>query len=124
MPHDGAHLVAHLGIAPCFGRLPLQRAQLLLDFDYDVVYARQIDFGRFELGFREAFLGLEFGNAGSFLDDGAPLHRLGGENLPDAPLLDDGVGIRSEAYAHEHVLNVPQPRRPAINEVFALSRTI
>ena len=59
----------------------------------------------------QPLFGLEFRDAGGFFDDGAALHRLGGQNLADAALLDDGVGIRTQADAHEHFLNVAQPRR-------------
>ena len=44
--------------------------------------------------------------------------------MSDASLLDDGVGVRAQADAHEEILNVAQPRDAAIDEVFALSGTI
>ena len=108
---DAAHLVANFGIASRLGRLALQRAELLFDFDDDVVDARKIDLRRFELRFRQALLGLELGDARGFFDDRAALVRLGRKDQPDAALLDDGVGIRTQADAHEHFLNVAQPRR-------------
>ena len=53
----------------------------------------------------------------------AAVLRLGAEDLPDAPLLDDGVALRAQAGAHENVLDIAQARRAAVDEVFALART-
>ena len=124
LPHDPAHLVANFRISPRLRRLPLQRPKLLLHLDDDVVHARQVYFRRFQLRFRQPFLGLEFRHARGFFDDRAPLHRLGGKDQPDAPLFDDGVGIRAKPHAHEHFLDVAQARDAAVDEVFALSGTI
>src|SRR6266568_3824098 len=65
-----------------------------------------------------------FAYASGFLDDGAPFHRFGGKDQPDAPLLDDGVRIRPQPHAHEHFLNVAQPRHAPVDEVFALPRAV
>ena len=108
---DAAHLVANFRIAARLGGLALQRAELFFHFDDDVVHARKIQLGGFQLGFAEALLRLEFGDAGGFFDDGAAFHGLGGEDLADAALLDDGVGIGAESHAHEHFLNVAQAGR-------------
>ena len=59
--------------------------------------------------------------AASSRRDGAAVLRLRRKNLPDAPLLDDGVAFRTEAAAHEDVLDVAQARLAAINEVFAFA---
>ena len=67
----------------------------------------------FELGFGEAALGLVHGDAGGFFDDGAAIHGLGVEDLADAALLDDGVGIRAEAHGHEEfVMSRRRTERP------------
>ncbi len=118
---DAAHLVANLGVAASLTGLALQRAELFFDFDDDVVDAREIDFRGFQLGFGQTFFGLELGDAGSFFDDGAALHGFGGEDQTDAALFNYGVGIGAEADAHEHFLNVAQPRRAAVDQVFALA---
>src|SRR6202022_1733659 len=121
---DAAHLVANLGVAAGFGGLTLQGAKLFFDFDDDVVYAGEIHLGGFELGFGEAFLGLELGDAGGFFGDGAALHGFGGENEADAALLDDGVGIGAETDAHEHFLDVTQASDAAVDEIFALAGAV
>src|SRR4029077_15220613 len=119
-----AHLVANFRIAARLGGLALQRTKLLFDFHDNVVDAREIDLGGFQLGFGEPFFGLEFRDAGGFFDDGAALHGFGGENQADAALLDDGVGVRPEADAHEHFLDIAEPPDAAVDQVFALAGAI
>ncbi len=67
------------------------------------------------------FLGLEAGDAGGFFDDGAAVLRLGGEELADALLADDGVGLAAEAGAHEDVLDVAEAADFAVEEVFGVA---
>src|SRR5439155_7390934 len=78
----------------------------------------------FQFGFGKALLGLEFRDARGFFDDGAALHRLGGEDQPDASLFDDGVGVRAQSNAHEHFLDVAEPSHAAVDQVFALAGAI
>ncbi len=95
LANDGAHLLANFRVTTRFGRLPLQRAQLLLDFHDNVINAREIKLGRLQLGFGQPFFCFEFRYARGFFDDCAALHRLGGKNLTDAALLDDCVRVRA-----------------------------
>ena len=44
--------------------------------------------------------------------------------MPDAALLDDGVGIGAETDSHEHVLNVAQASDAPVNEIFALAAAV
>ena len=97
---------------------------MFFDFHHDVVYAREIDFRRFQLGFGQALFGFELRYAGGFFDNRAALHRFRRENLPDAALLDDGVGIGAEANSHEHVLNVAQAGDAPVNEIFTLAAAV
>ena len=76
LPHDRPHVLANLGISPRLRRLPFQRAELLLDFDDDVVHPRQIRLGRFQLRFRQPLLRLELRYASGLFDDRAALHWL------------------------------------------------
>src|SRR3989475_1492232 len=121
---DTAHLLADFRVAARFGSLALERPELLFDFDDDIVDAREIDLGGLELGFRETLFGFELSHAGSFFDDGAALHGLGAENLADAPLLDDGVGIGAKSHAHKEILNVTEAGDAAVDEVFALAGAV
>ena len=103
-----AHLVAQLGVALGLGRLALERVHLASDFFKDVVDAREIELGLFEASFRETLLSLELGDAGGLFDDGAAVVWLGGKDLADASLLDDGIGLGAEARAHEDLLDIAQ----------------
>jgi hypothetical protein len=62
-----------LAVALGLGRLPLERIHLPGDFLQDVVDARQVLLGAFQLGFGQALAGLELGDAGGLFD-----HRRGG----------------------------------------------
>src|SRR4029077_9126263 len=72
----------------------------------------------------QALLGLEFCYAGSFFDDGAALHGLGRKNQADAALLDDSVGIGTQADTHEHFLDVAEPSDAAVDQVLALAGAV
>ena len=117
----GPHFIAKLGVALGLGRLPLQRIHLARDFVKNVIDAGEILSGVFEAGFRQPFAGLELGDAGGLFDDGPAIGRLAAQDLPDASLLNDGVGLRPQAGAHEDVLNIAQAAQLAIQQVFALA---
>ena len=68
-------LVAQPLVAPRLRRLPLQRAALLLDFEDDVVDAREVLLRGFELQLRGAAPRLVLGDAGGFLDQLPPVGR-------------------------------------------------
>ena len=119
-----AHLLAQFGITACFRSLALQRGKLLFNFDEDVVDAREIHARGFEFGFGEAALRLVHSDAGSFFNNGAAIHGPRIQNLPDAALLDDGVGIWAKTHAHEEFLDVAEAGDAAIKNVFALARAV
>ena len=120
----GIQLGLELAVALGLGCLPLERIHLAGDFLQDVVDARQILLGAFQLGFGQALAGLELGDAGGLFDDRAAVLRLGAENLADAALLDDGVAFRPEAGAHEEVLDIAQAGGAAVDQVFAFARAV
>src|ERR1019366_5963472 len=111
-------------IALGLGGLPLERIHLPRDFLQDVVDARQVLLGALQLGFGQTLPGLELGNPGRLFDHRAPVLRLGTQNLPDAPLLDDGVAFRAQAGAHEQVLDIAQAGGTAVDQVFAFPGTV
>ncbi len=110
-----------LAVALGFGGLALERIDLARDLFEDVVDARQILLGAFQLGLGQALAGLELGDAGGLFDDRAAVLRLRAENLADAALLDDGVAFRAEAGAHEEILDIAQAGGAAIDQIFALA---
>ena len=117
----GAKFVAECAVALGLGGLALERGHLAGDFVEDVVDAGEIEAGGLEAEFGEALFGLEAGDAGGFFDDGAAIEGLGAEELADALLADDGVGLAAEAGAHEDVLNVAQATDLAVEEVLGVA---
>ncbi len=94
---------------------------LLGDFFEDVVDAGEVLLGGLEAELGEALFGLEAGDAGGLFDDGAAVEGLGAEQLADALLADDGVGLAAEAGAHEDVLNVAQAADLAVEQIFGVA---
>ena len=117
-------LLAQPPVAPRLGRLPLQRAALLLDLEDDVVDAGQVLLRRLELQLRGAAAALVLRDAGRFLDQLPPIGRPRAENLADLALLDDRVGLDAEPGVHQQVLHVAQPADLAVDQVFALARSV
>ena len=116
-----AQLIVKFAVAPRLGGLALQRVHLLRDFFQNVGDARQVLPRRFQLGFRQALAGFEFGNSGGFFQNQAPVRGFGTEDLADAPLLDDGIGLRTQPGSHEKVLNIAQAADVAVDQVLAFT---
>ena len=117
-------LLAQPPVAARLRRLPLQRAALLLDLEDDVVDAREVLLRRFELQLRGAAAALVLRDAGRLFDQLPPIGRAGAQNLADLALLDDGVGLDAEAGVHQQILHVAQPADLAVDQVFALARSV
>ena len=117
----GAHFFAQAGVALGFGGLALQRIHLARDFFEDVVDAREVQLGVFEARFGEALLGFEFRNAGGLFENRAAVGGAAAEDLADASLLDERVGLGAEAGAHEEFLNVAQAAEFAVEQIFAVA---
>ena len=117
----GPHLLAQLGVALGLGGLALQRIHLARDFVENIVDAGEIQLGIFEAGFGETLLGFELRDSRGFFENRAAVGGTAAENLADASLLDQGVGFRAEAGAHEEFLNVAQAAEFAVEQVFAVA---
>src|SRR5205814_1812508 len=96
-----AQLFANLTIAPRLRGLPSKASDLPLDLGDDVGDAVEVRARGFESCFRRSLAHAELRDAGGLLDERAAIHRLGGENLTDAPLLDDRVVRAGEARARK-----------------------
>ncbi len=116
-----AHLFAQLGVALGLRGLTLQRIHLSRDFVENIVHAGKIQLGVFQSSFGEALLGLEFRDSGCFFEDGSAIGWTAAEDLADAPLLDQRVGLRAETRAHEEFLNVAQAAEFAIQQILAVA---
>ena len=83
--------------------------------------AGKVQLGVFEARFGEALLGFEFRNAGSLFENGPAIGGAAAQDLADASLLDERVGLGAEAGAHEQFLNVAQAAEFAVEQVFAVA---
>ena len=110
-----------LRIALGLGGLALQRIHLPRDFLENVIHAGQVQLGVFQARFGQPLLGLELGDAGGLFDDGAAIRGTAAQDLPDASLLDQGVGFRPQAGPHEQFLNIAQAAQLAVQQVFAVA---
>ena len=119
-----AQLLAQPLVAPRARRLALQRAALLLDFEDDVVDARQVLLRGLELELGRAAARLVLRDARRFFDQRAPLGRPRRQDLPDLALLDDRVGLDAQPRVHQQVVDVAQPADLAVDQVLALARSI
>ncbi len=117
-------LVAEPAIPPRLGRLPLQRAALLLDLEDDVVDPRQVLLGSLELELRLPAPALVLGDAGRLFDQLAAIGRAGAEDLADLSLFDDRVGLDAQPGIHQQVLDVAEPAILAVDQVLAFTRTV
>ena len=91
------------------------------DFVEDIVDSRQVLFRLFQAKLRKALPGFKASDARCLFDNGAPVMRLGAKQLPDALLLDNGVGFRPKPGAHEDVLDIAQAAKFAVEQVFAFA---
>src|SRR5581483_5574599 len=78
-------------------RLQRERAQPLAHLGLEVARALDLDGDARELELGAVLARLEAAEAGSLLDEGAPLLRPGGEDRLDLPLADDRVHTLTEA---------------------------
>ncbi len=111
-------------VTPRARGLALQGTALFLDFENDVVDARQVLLRGFQLQLGGSAARLVFGDAGGFFDQRAPLGRARRQDLPDLALLDDGIRLHAEARIHQQVVHVPQAAHLAVDQVFALAGSV
>ena len=118
------HLVTQTLEPAGLGRLPLERAALLLDLEDDVVEAGEVLLGGVELELSGAAARLVLGDAGGFLDQLTAVGRPRAQDHPDLALLDDRVGLGAEPGVHQQLVDVAKPAVSAVDEVLALARAI
>ena len=112
-------LLHELLVAARLAGLALQRADLPLDLADQVGHAQQVLLGGFQFAQRLFFLRLEFGDARGLLENHPPVLRLAGKDLRDVALGHDAVTGAAHARAHEQLLDVLQPARRLVDEIFA-----
>ena len=115
---------AQPAVASRLRSLSLQRAALLFDFEHDVVDARQVLLGGFELQFCRPSARAVLRDPGGFFDQLAPVCRTRAEDHADLALLDDRVGLGAEPGVHQELVNVAEAAHGAVDQVLALPRTV
>ncbi len=105
-------------VAAGLGDLAPEGIHPALLFGEHVGNAEQVGLGVFEFAQRLLFLALEFGDAGGFLEHRAAFLRLGREDLVDLALRHDRVGGAADAGIHEHVVDVLEAAKRAVDPVF------
>ena len=104
--------------------LTLERADLTLHLIHDIADALEILAGRVELSLRLASLLLVTRDPRRLLDEDPSLPGLGGQDVVQAVLIHEGVGLGIDAGTGEEILDVPKPAHAFVEEVFALSGAI
>ncbi len=103
-------------LAPDDAETPLGAGQLLAD-------THQVDLGPFQLPGGFDLSRLELGDAGGFLQDRPSFDGVAGQHRVDLALLDDRVGIGTDAGVHEEFLDVAKTAGLAVEQVVASSVT-
>src|SRR5215467_13574888 len=109
-----------LGLA----RLTLEGADLTLHLVHHVAHALEVLPGRLELALRLATLLLVARHPRRFLDEDASLPRFGGQDVVEAVLVHEGIGLGIDAGAREEILHVAEPADALVEEVLALPRAV
>jgi hypothetical protein len=105
-------------VAAGLGDLALERVHPALLLGEHVGNAQQVGLGVFEFAQRLLFLALELGDAGGLLEHRAAFLGLRGKDLVDLALRHDRVGGAADAGVHEHVVDVLEAAKRAVDPVF------
>jgi len=119
-----AQFVPQPAIATRLGGLPLERIDLALDLDDDVVHAKQIRLGRLEFQLGQSALVLVARDARRILDQGAAVLRFRVQDLVDLALLDRRVGPCADPALAQHLLDVFQPGSLAVQPILGVPATV
>ena len=110
-------LAGKIAVAGRLPRLALQRFILLLDLRNYVVEAGEVLFSGAETQFRLVATTVEPGDAGGFLQQRAPVDRLGRDQLADLALSDNGRGVSAGGGVGEQELHVARPYVLAVDAI-------
>ena len=92
--------------APRLFRLLPQRLQAALQLAHDVLEAKQVFIGVFQLLFRLRLAVAVLADAGGFFKNFPPLAGLGGDNLLDPALPDNRIAVAAKAGIHQQLGDV------------------
>ena len=106
-------------VALGLGGLPLERGEVALDLGDDVTDAQQVLARLVHLRFGLLAAGFVLGDAGGFFDDHAPVFGARRNDETNFALLNDRVGLGSDASAQEQVGYVFEADGRLVDGVFA-----
>src|SRR5260370_34919135 len=114
--------MGRLGVVLSIGGLALKGIHLERDLIKNIVDSGQVQFRLLKPRLGQPLLGFELGNAGGFFDNRTPVIGLAAEDLADATLLDDRVGLGAKSGSHKDILDIAQAAEFAIQQILALAR--
>ncbi len=123
-PHLGAQLLESVGVllvTPSFSGLHPHATQPTVHLVDNVGKPQEVLVDPLQTPQGLDLLGLEPTDPGRFLENQSPVSRRGLQEDVDLPLLDHAVGVGPHAGAGEHVANVAQPGRIAVDQILALA---
>ena len=106
-------------VASRFSRLPLERTYLPLHLFHNVREPQQIRLRGLQLAQRLALLRLVFRDARRLLENRPPILGARRQDHVDLALLHDRIRRAADARVHEKLLDVLQPARRFVQQVFA-----
>ena len=121
---DLAQAATDFAVTPRLSGLTLQGVPLPFDFSEDVVHPRQVASGGLEPRLGQFASRPKLGDPRGLFNQHAALGRLGGQELTDSSLFDDGVVVGTEPGTEEDVLNITQQARTTIEEILAFTRSV
>ena len=113
-------LFPQVQVLPGLLGLGFQGASLEVQFLQLIPDAHQVFLGALQLALGLLLLVAAVGDPRRLLKDLPPLGALGGEDLVDAALADEGVPLLAQAGVHEEFIHIPQADGLAVEEVFTL----
>ena len=112
-----ADMVGEVAVAARLARLALQPLVLLFERHQDVLHPCQILLGGAKAQLRLVAAGIEAGDAGGFVDDGAPVDRLGVDQGADAALAHQRGRARAGRRVGEQRLHIAGADLAAVHRI-------
>ena len=119
-----AQLIAQQQVLSRHLGLLFQRSHLHLQFFDLVVDAQQVLLGLFELALGLFLAVAEAGDACRLLKDLAPVGALGGDDLGDPALADDGISVPAETGVHQQGVDILEAHGLLVDVVLALPAAV
>ncbi len=119
---QGSQLLGQRGVGPGRRRLALERADLAFHLPHQVPEPVEVLLGGGQPALGPLPTAPVLQHPGRLLDDGPPVLGTGVEDGPELALAHDHVLLASHPGVRQHLLDVEQPARLAVDGVLALTR--